>query len=93
MAIGTNWPRLNNFCLIAGIKIGSKKSIWIINLNQPEKPEWGSPVRFENVENIKIDGFEGRQSLGSKQPVVRLKNVDGAFIHNCQAAKNSGTFL
>jgi len=24
-----SWPRLNSFCLIAGIKTGSKKSIWI----------------------------------------------------------------
>ena len=24
-----NWPRLNSFCLNAGAKIGSKKSIWI----------------------------------------------------------------
>jgi hypothetical protein len=27
-----NWPRLNSFCLIAGIKTGSKKSIWIFKL-------------------------------------------------------------
>jgi hypothetical protein len=28
-----NWPRLNSFCLIAGIKTGSKKSIWIFKYN------------------------------------------------------------
>jgi hypothetical protein len=28
-----NWPRLNSYCLIAGSKLGSKKSIWIYKLN------------------------------------------------------------
>ena len=50
-------------------------------------------MRFENAENIEIAGFKGRESLGSDQPVIRLKNVDGAFIHNCQAAEQAGTFL
>lgn len=61
--------------------------------NQPEKAEWGSPLRFENAGNIEIDGFKGRQSLNSDEPVIRLKNVDGAFIHDCQAAEMAETFL
>ena len=61
--------------------------------NQPEKPEWGSPVRFENAENIEIDGFEGRQALGSNLPVIGLENVHYAYIHNCQTAEGAGTFL
>jgi hypothetical protein len=61
--------------------------------NQPEKAEWGSAVRFENAENIVIDGFKGRQSLGSGEPAIRLKNVDDAYLHNCQAAELAGTFL
>lgn len=77
------------FRYVKGITLRDVQFSW----NQPEKPEWGSPVRFENAENIEIDGFEGRQSLGSNKPVVRLKNVGGAYIHNCQAAKNAETFL
>ncbi len=50
-------------------------------------------MRFENAENIEIAGFKGRQSLGSNQPVIRLKNVSSAFIHDCQAAEQAGTFL
>lgn len=32
-----NWPRLNSFCLIAGIKTGSKKSIWVFKLIEKSK--------------------------------------------------------
>lgn len=78
------------FCrYVKDITLRDIKFTW----NEPEKPEWGSPVRFENAANIEIEGFKGRQSLGSNKPVVRLKNVDGAYVHNCQAAKNSETFL
>lgn len=55
--------------------------------------EWGSPLRIENAANIEIAGFKGRQSLGSEKPVIRLKNVAGAYIHDCQAAEGAGTFL
>ncbi len=61
--------------------------------NQPEKAEWGSPVRFENAENIEIAGFSGRQALDSGKPVIKLNNVNGAFIHDCQPTEGAGTFL
>jgi hypothetical protein len=61
--------------------------------NQPEKPEWGSPVRFEHASGLEITGFKGRQSLHSGKPVIHLKEVDGAYIHHCQAAEGAGTFL
>lgn len=61
--------------------------------NQPENAEWGSPVRFENAANIEISGFKGRQSLGSGKPVIELKNVDGAYIHDCQASESADAFL
>ena len=78
------------FCrYVKDITLRNIKFTW----NQPEKAEWGSPVRFENVENIEIAGFKGRQSLDSGKSVIRLKNVDGAYIHDCQAADQAGTFL
>ncbi len=78
------------FCrYVKDITLRNIKFSW----NQPEKAEWGSPVRFENAENIEIAGFKGRQSLGSENPVIRLKNVAGAYVHDCQAAVGAGTFL
>lgn len=78
------------FCrYVKDITLRNIKFTW----NQPENPEWGSPVRFENAENIEISGFKGRQSLDSGKPVIRLTNVEGATIHDCQAVESSGTFL
>ncbi|MDX1701752.1 MAG: right-handed parallel beta-helix repeat-containing protein, partial [Melioribacteraceae bacterium] len=78
------------FCrFVKDITLRNIKFTW----NQPEKSEWGSPIRFENAENIEIDRFEGRQSLGSDKPVIGLKNVNHAYIHDCQAAEGAGTFL
>lgn len=33
IGVKPNWPRLSNFCLIAGVKPDSKNSIWIFKLN------------------------------------------------------------
>jgi hypothetical protein len=78
------------FCrYVKDITLRNIKFTW----NQPEKAEWGSAVRFENANNIEIDGFEGRQSLGSDESVIKLSNVNCAFVHDSQAAEGAGTFL
>ena len=78
------------FCrYVKDITLKDIKFTW----NQPESAEWGSAIRFEHAENIEIDGFRGRQSLGSEKPVIGLKDVKGAYIHNCQAMEGAGTFL
>lgn len=78
------------FCrYVKDITLRNIKFTW----NHPEKAEWGSSVRFENAKNIEIAGFKGRQSLKSGNPVIKLKNVAGAYVHDCQAAEGAGTFL
>lgn len=64
-----------------------------LDWNTPEKPDWGSALRCWKVNRLDIDGFSGRQSLGSKAPAIGLKEVGGAFIRNCRAPKGTGTFL
>jgi len=59
----------------------------------PEKPEWGSAIRCRNVEDLEIDGFVGRQALGSEAPAVWLREAKGAFIRNCRAPEGTGDFL
>jgi hypothetical protein len=61
--------------------------------NEPEKAEWGSALRVWDGANIEIDGFNGRQSLGSDRAAIELQNVQGAFIRNGYAAEGTGTFL
>jgi hypothetical protein len=61
--------------------------------NTPEKPEWGSALRCWKVNTVDIDGFVGRQSLGSKKPAIELKDVKQAFVRNCRAPSGTRTFL
>ncbi len=64
-----------------------------IDWNTPEKPEWGSALRCWKVNDLEIDGFTGRQSKASGAPAICLKDVHGAFIHDCCAIKGTNTFL
>jgi polygalacturonase len=58
-----------------------------------EKENLGSALRCWDVNDLEIDGFNGRQSMGSKAPVMSLVNVNGAFIHNCKAPEGTETIL
>jgi polygalacturonase len=58
-----------------------------------EKENLGSVVRFQWVNELDIDGFTGRQSQASHSPVFSLKNVNGAFFHNCRLPEKTGTVL
>ena len=64
-----------------------------VKWNTPEKQDWGAALRCWKVNDLEIDGFRGRQSLSSAAPAIGLKQVEGAFIHNCRAVKGTGTFL
>lgn len=61
--------------------------------NTPERADWGSPLRCVNVEELEIEGFQGRQPLPSDEAAIRLKNVRRAFVHGCRAPEGAGTFL
>ena len=41
----------------------------------PEKPEWGSAIRCRNLRDVEIDGFVGRQALGSDAPAIWLRDT------------------
>lgn len=59
----------------------------------PEKPEWGSALRCRDIREVEIDGFVGRQALGSDAPAIWLRDTKNAFIHNCRAQEGTGDFL
>ncbi len=61
--------------------------------NTPERTDWGAALRCWNVNDLKITGFSGRQSAGSSQPTISLKQVHGASIRDCKADPQTGTFL
>lgn len=61
--------------------------------NTPERADWGSAVRCWSVDELEIDGFDGRQALGSGAPAIWLKDVERAFVHGCRAPEGTETFL
>jgi len=78
------------FCrYVKDINFSNVRFLW----NTPEQSEWGSPLRIHHGKNIGIDGFSGRQALGSTRPAIWLRDVEGAFVRNCRAPEGTGTFL
>lgn len=45
------------------------------------------------MEDLEIEGFVGRQALGSGAAAIELRDVNGAFVHGCRAPEGTGTFL
>jgi len=74
---------------VDGLKLRNVELTW----GAPEKKEWGSAIRCREINGLEINGFTGRQSLGADSPAIWLKNVNGAYIHNCQAPEGTDTFL
>lgn len=78
------------FCrYVDDLKLRDVQYIW----NEPEKPEWGSAIRCIEANNLIVDGFQGRQAVGSGKPAVELTKVKNALFRNCLAPEGTGTFL
>lgn len=59
----------------------------------PEKPAWGSALRCRHINDLLVDGFRGRQSVGSNRPAIALTDVHDVMIRNCRAVHGTTTFL
>lgn len=76
------------FCrYVNDLKLRNIQLIW----PESEDAKLGSALRCWSVNDLEIDGFVGRQSLNSDSPTIFLKDVNGAFIHNCKAPEGTGT--
>ncbi|MGD1041604.1 MAG: glycosyl hydrolase family 28 protein [Sedimentisphaerales bacterium] len=75
---------------VAGLKISGFETEWEEGL-----PDFFSnSIWCENVSNVEIDGFIGRQAhLGDSRAAIVLDKVNGAIIRNCRAAEGTGIFL
>lgn len=51
----------------------------------------GPSLACANAEDIEIDSFRCNHPHANA-PVISLENVNGAFIHNCTAARGTGVF-
>jgi polygalacturonase len=52
----------------------------------------GPALSGENIDGLELDGVTSHQPL-PKVPVIRLDNVDNAYIHNCWAYPGTDRFL
>jgi hypothetical protein len=60
-----------------------------------EMPDYyRSGLRFENTNNVVVDGFVGTgPGRGQEDAVISLAGVDGITIRNCRAGEGTTTFL
>jgi parallel beta-helix repeat protein len=75
---------------VNGLEIHGLKVQWADAM-----PEYySSALEMEDVQNLSLDRFEGRQaSIGSRYPVIALSRVNDVSIRNSVAAKGASTFL
>ncbi|MFN8009430.1 MAG: glycosyl hydrolase family 28 protein [Terriglobia bacterium] len=76
---------------------------WVKNLKlkdveiQWEKPasqKWQSALFFEDIQDLEIDGFRGRQAWPEREePAVMFKNVANAIVRNSRGTEGTNLFL
>jgi hypothetical protein len=78
------------FCrYVDDLKLRNIQIIW----PESEAANLGSALRCWTVKDLELAGFIGRQSLQSNAPAIWLREVNGAFIHDCWAPEGTGTVL
>jgi hypothetical protein len=65
-----------------------------VNWEKPESPKWQSALRFQDVKDLKLEGFSGAPAkVESGNPAVVLDQVDGANIVDSTTAPGTKVFL
>jgi hypothetical protein len=65
-----------------------------VRWEEPASEGWLSALRFEDVHDLTVEGFRGRQAGGKDgAPAVALQDVRGGRIHRCRAEEGTGVFL
>jgi hypothetical protein len=78
------------FCrYVDDLKLRNIRLIW----PESEAANLGCALRCWTVRDLELAGFIGRQSMQSSSPAIWLRDVNGAFIHNCWAPEGTGTLL
>lgn len=63
-----------------------------VQWEKPESAKWQSPLYFDEVTGLKVEGFTGGPAK-SEFPAIVLDKVDGATIVNSQAQPGTDLFL
>ena len=72
------------------LKLKDVEVIW----DNPASDKWESALYLEDVKDLEISGFSGRQAhVGADAPAVVLNQVEEALIRNSEAQPGTSTFL
>ena len=63
-----------------------------VRWEKPESAKWQSPLYFDDVTGLKVEGFTGPPAK-AEFPAIVLDKVDGAAIVNSQAEAGTNVFL
>lgn len=78
------------FQMAKNLKLRNVEVCW----EKPESKQWRSALYVEDVKELEIENFSGRQAKpGSDIAAVEFNRVNGAVIRNCQAKEGTSTFL
>lgn len=76
---------------VIGLTLDDLEVRWTEDITEEK---WGNALRLENVDDLNINQFRGRQGLiASADPAIFLENIAGGQITNANAAEGTGTFL
>ena len=65
-----------------------------VHWEKPALNQWQSALDVENVENLQLDNFAGRQAWPDRDvPAVEFNNVADAIVRNSRAEQGTGVFL
>jgi polygalacturonase len=65
-----------------------------VHWDKPESAKWQSALAVEDVKELELDGFSGRQAkMGGDSPTIILNRVEDAMIRNSKATDGTGIFL
>jgi hypothetical protein len=65
-----------------------------VQWDKPALDQWQSALEMENVQEVELDGFSGRQAWPNRDfPAVAFDNVSDAIIRNSRAAEGTEVFL
>ncbi len=70
------------------MKVKDVEVIW----ESPESPKWQSPLYFQDIKGLQLEGFTGAPAKADF-PAVALDQVEGATIINSKAQPGTSAFL
>jgi polygalacturonase len=78
------------FHLAKNLRLRNVEVFW----EKPELNQWGSAMSFEDIRDLQVENFAGRQAkAGSDIAAIQFNRVESATVRSSSALQGTGTFL